>query len=153
MFVYISTASFSVAVNGSLEGFFTSARGVWQSCSLSPYGYRVINNVLSKLLNEAEANGEFEYHRQCQGVNLTYFSFADDILVFTDGSVDSLDGVLEVRSRFARISRYMIVKHVTWGNTRLFRYMILTTVQPLSCFFLCLYIYKASQIWLNASYS
>ena len=33
--ICISTASFSVSVNGSLEGFFTSARGIRQGCSLS----------------------------------------------------------------------------------------------------------------------
>lgn len=49
----ISTAAFSVAVNGSLEGFFTSARGIRQGCSLSPYLYVILNNVLSKLLNKA----------------------------------------------------------------------------------------------------
>lgn len=102
--ICISTASFSVAVNGSLEGFFTSARGIRQGCSLSPYLYVILNNVLSKMLNEAAANGVFEYHPQCRAVNLTHLSFLDDILVFTDGSVRSLDGVLEVISRFARFS-------------------------------------------------
>ena len=36
--VCISTASFSVSVNGSLEGFFTSARGIRHGCSLSGVG-------------------------------------------------------------------------------------------------------------------
>lgn len=74
----ISTAAFSVSVNGSLEGFFTSARGIRQGCSLSPYLYVILSNVLSKLLNEAAETGEFEYHPQCQGVQLTHLSFADD---------------------------------------------------------------------------
>lgn len=53
----ISTAAFSVSVNGSLEGFFTSARGIRQGCSLSLYLYVILNNVLSKLLNQAAING------------------------------------------------------------------------------------------------
>ena len=100
----ITTAAFSVSVNGSLEGFFTSARGIRQGCSLSPYLYVILNNVLSKLLNKAAAAGEFAYHPQCEGVKLTHLSFADDILVFTKGTTGSLMGVLEVMKRFARMS-------------------------------------------------
>ncbi|XP_048592235.1 uncharacterized protein LOC125576362 [Brassica napus] len=100
----ISTAAFSISVNGSLEGFFTSARGIRQGCSLSPYLYVILSNVLSKLLNKAAAAGEFQYHPHCQGVELTHLSFADDIVVFTDGSVDSLRGVMEVMSDFAAMS-------------------------------------------------
>lgn len=58
----ISTAAFSVSVNGSLDGFFTSARGIRQGFSLSPYLYVILNNVLSKLLNQAAEAGEFRYH-------------------------------------------------------------------------------------------
>lgn len=100
----ISTASFSVAVNGSLEGFFTSARGIRQGCSLSPYLYVILNNVLSKMLNKAAEEQQFKYHPQCREVKLTHLCFADDILVFTDGSVSSLQGVLEVMDQFASIS-------------------------------------------------
>ena len=102
--VCISTATFSVSVNGSLEGFFTSARGIRQGCSLSPYLYVILNNVLSKMLNRAACEHQFEYHPQCKKVQLTHISFADDILVFTDGSVRSLRGVLTVMDKFATIS-------------------------------------------------
>ena len=100
----ISTTSFSVSVNGSLEGFFTSARGIRQGCSLSPYMYVILSNVLSKLLNQAAEDGKFAYHPQCQGVRLTHFSFADDILVFTNGTIDSVNGVIEILKEFADMS-------------------------------------------------
>lgn len=53
----ISTVAFSVSVNGSLEGFFTSARGIRHGCSLSTYLYVIFSNVLSKLLNRAAKAG------------------------------------------------------------------------------------------------
>ena len=102
--VCISTAAFSVSINGSLEGFFTSARGIRQGCSLSPYLYVILNNVLSKMLNKAAEAQQFDYHPQCREVKLTHLSFADDILVFTDGTSRSLLGVLQVMDQFARIS-------------------------------------------------
>ena len=60
------------------------------------------------MLNQAAADGLFDYHPQCQQVQLTHLSFADDILVFTDGSVRSLDGVLEVMDKFATLSGLQI---------------------------------------------
>lgn len=104
----ISTAAFSVSVNGSLEGFFTSARGIRQGCSLSPYLYVILNNVLSKMLNKAAEEGRFAYQPQCQGVKLTHLSFADDILVFTNGTTASLKGVLQVMESFAGMSGLLI---------------------------------------------
>lgn len=64
IYVCISTASFSVSVNGDLEGSFSSARGIRQGCSISPYIYVIINNVISKLLNKAALEGKigFTFH-------------------------------------------------------------------------------------------
>lgn len=47
--------TFSVCVNGELEGF-TSSRGLRQGCSLSLYLFDLANNVLSLILNNAARN-------------------------------------------------------------------------------------------------
>lgn len=99
----ISMASFSVLVNGELEGFFSSARGIMQGCSLSPYLYVILNNVLSLMLNKAAREAKFGYHSFCKEVGLTHLSFADDILVLSDGTPCSLAGVLYVMNDFATI--------------------------------------------------
>lgn len=100
----VSTAVFSIPANGDWEDFFSSARGIFQGCSLSPYLYVILNNFLSKLLNKAAKVGKFDYHPSCKIVGLTHLSFVDDIFVFTDGLPSSLDGVLMVMEEFARIS-------------------------------------------------
>ena len=97
----VQTATFSVSVNGELEGFFPSTRGIRQDCSLSPYLYVIVSNVLSKLINKAVAVGKIGYHPSCQEIHLTHLSFADDIVIFTDGTPSSLAGVLEVFEEFA----------------------------------------------------
>lgn len=56
------------------------------------------------MLNNAAAAHQFAYQPQCREVQLTHLSFADDILVFTDGSISSLRWVLEVMDQFASIS-------------------------------------------------
>lgn len=68
--VCISTASFSVSVNGNLEGFFSSARGIRQGCSLSPYLYVILNNVLSKMLNKAALEGILGFIRNAKQFSL-----------------------------------------------------------------------------------
>ena len=58
----IDTAGFSVSVNGELEGFFHSTRGVRQGYSLSPYFYVIVSNDLSKMFNKAVSSGRISYH-------------------------------------------------------------------------------------------
>lgn len=101
--VCISTADFSMSINYSLEGFFASARGIRQDCSLSPYLYVILNNVMSKMLNRAAEAHQFDYHLRCREVKLTHFSFAEDILVFNDGTSRSLRGVLKDMDQFASL--------------------------------------------------
>ena len=93
-----------MAVNGSLEGFFTSARGIRQGCSLSPYMYVILNNVLSMMLNQAAEAGKFGYHLNCIGVKLTHLNFTEDILVFSDGQAASLNVIMEVMNQFVNVS-------------------------------------------------
>ncbi|KAG7533326.1 hypothetical protein ISN45_Aa08g009650 [Arabidopsis thaliana x Arabidopsis arenosa] len=100
----ISTASFSISVNGELEGFFQSSRGLRQGCSLSPYLYVNTSNVLSGLLSKAAREKGIGIHPKCKALNMSHLSFADDIMVFTDGSPQSLHGTLAVFEEFAHMS-------------------------------------------------
>ncbi|XP_013601740.1 PREDICTED: uncharacterized protein LOC106309230 [Brassica oleracea var. oleracea] len=48
------------------------------------------------------------FHLQCKEINLSHLSFADDIVVFTDGSPMSLQGTLKVFEDFAAMSGLQI---------------------------------------------
>lgn len=61
----ISTASFSISINGELAGYIYRERGIRQGCSLSPYLYVTASNVLSQMLNKAARQGLFGYHPKC----------------------------------------------------------------------------------------
>ncbi|XP_023638041.1 uncharacterized protein LOC111830437 [Capsella rubella] len=100
----ISTASFSVQVNGELSGFFQSTRGLRQGCSLSPYLFVMSMNVLSHMLDKAAADNRFGYHPKCKNLKLTHLCFADDIMVVSDGTLRSMDHILGVFKEFAEIS-------------------------------------------------
>lgn len=47
-------------------------------------------------------------HSSCQVPLATHLSFADDVLVFFDGSEDSLRGILNIMEDFKKVSRLFL---------------------------------------------
>lgn len=97
----VCTASFSVQVNGELAGYFQSKRGLRQGCALSPYLFVICMNVLSRMIDRAAESKHIGYHPRCQNILLTHLCFADDLMVFTDGSRRSIEGVIQIFDDFA----------------------------------------------------
>ena len=96
----ITSPSFSVQVNGDLAGYFQSSRGLRQGCSLSPYVFVLCMNVLSLKLDKAILERKFKVHPGYQKLSLTHLCFADDLMVFVEGSKDSVQGALSVFEEF-----------------------------------------------------
>lgn len=78
--------SFLCIVNGELERFFGSERGLHQGCSLSPYLFVIAINVLTLLLNKA-----------------TQQISSDFIMIFTDGAPSSPHAVATVFCQVAAL--------------------------------------------------
>lgn len=91
-------------MNGELAGFFKSERGLRQGCALSSYLFVISMNVLSKMLDKSAAEHMMGYHTKCKNLSLTHLSFADDILLFSDGNSHSIESILEVFKKFDTIS-------------------------------------------------
>lgn len=100
----VCTPSFSVQVNVGDGSFFQSKRGLRQGCSLSPYLFVICMNVLSHMLDKAAIGNQIGYHPRCKNILLTHLCFADDLLVFTDGSKRSIEGVLKIFHEFEVMS-------------------------------------------------
>lgn len=94
------TTSFSVGYNGATYGYFKGRRGLRQGDPLSPYLFVLSMNCLSLTLNKAAQEGKFKYHPKCQRSKLTHLCFADDLLIFMDGTAQSVCNVLEVLKDF-----------------------------------------------------
>ncbi|KAG7587392.1 Reverse transcriptase domain [Arabidopsis thaliana x Arabidopsis arenosa] len=97
----VTTASFSVQVNGELAGYFNSQRGLRQGCSLSPYLFVICMNVLSRKIDKAFHDKRIGFHPNCKQMKLTHLCFADDLMVFVEGNKKSIEGALEVFDEFA----------------------------------------------------
>ena len=90
----IIISSFLVLVNGSLEGFFKSSRGLKQGDPLSPYLFVLGMEVLSILIDKVVAEGYlFGYklvNRSGEVMQFTHLLFADDTLVFCRDSKEQM---------------------------------------------------------------
>lgn len=61
-------------------------------------------DVLSLLLDVAVRSEIFKHHPKCKGVGLNHACFADDLLIFIKGDLDSIIGVQKVLEYFYKIS-------------------------------------------------
>ena len=90
----ISTANFSVLVNGVPVGYFSNSRGLRQGDPLSPYLFVLGMEVLSVLLRRV-VDGGFILGCSLRGrggmkMNVSYLLFADDTIIFCKARQDHL---------------------------------------------------------------
>ena len=107
---YITTLSFSVAVNGELAGFFASKRGLRQGDPLSPLLFIIVMEAFSRSLSVAAQGRGFEIHPKCEDVNLTHVCFADDIFLFAGGTSSSVQIIMDELYKFENFSRLQVNK-------------------------------------------
>ncbi|KAK5820340.1 hypothetical protein PVK06_025387 [Gossypium arboreum] len=98
--VCLTTPRFSISINGGLIGYFKGARGIRQGDPLSPYLFVISMNDLSSLLDLAVQKGIFQFHPKCHRIHLTHLCFADDLLIFSKGTLDSVVGIWCVLQKF-----------------------------------------------------
>ena len=86
----VTPVHFSVLVNGSLESFFGSSRGLRQGDPLSLLLFLLIIEVLSRLLKKIEKSnliwGFYVGAVNSVGVRISHLLFADDTILFCDAS-------------------------------------------------------------------
>ncbi|OWM79398.1 hypothetical protein CDL15_Pgr022810 [Punica granatum] len=100
----ISTPWYSVAVNGSLAGYFKEGKGLRQGDPLSPYLFILAMEIFTQMPDSAASEGKLGFHPKCQGLFLTHLCFADDLMVFTDGELSSIRTLIYVLQSFYEIS-------------------------------------------------
>jgi len=104
----ISTVSFAVLINGSASPFFTAGRGLRQGCPLSPLLFLLVAEGLSRFIIAAKRDGSFRGIPISQALYITHLLFVDDILLFCDGSRQSID-TLAAGFRLLHVAAGMLV--------------------------------------------
>ncbi|XP_027081100.2 uncharacterized protein [Coffea arabica] len=105
----LSNVWFSIIINGSSHGFFKSMRGLRQGDPLSPALFIIGAEVLSRGLNNLALQSGFLSFKVPYGCpDITHLAFADDILIFANGSALSLRAIMQVLEAYQRCSGQLI---------------------------------------------
>ena len=102
IWVCISSPSYSIAFNGELIGYFQGRKGIRQGDPMSSHLFVIVMDVLAKSLDLGAVNGAFNLHPKCLAPMITHLSFADDVLVFSDGTETSIAGILTILDEFKK---------------------------------------------------
>jgi len=100
----ITSAHYSISLNGTMHGFFKSTRGIRQGDPLSPYIFVLAMEGLGGILHRAVQSPTFKYHWRCKPTNLTHLSFADDLMLFCHADVGSIEVLQKSLSKFSSLS-------------------------------------------------
>ncbi|GJV92055.1 putative RNA-directed DNA polymerase, eukaryota, reverse transcriptase zinc-binding domain protein [Tanacetum coccineum] len=101
----VTTASFSICINGDIHGFFKGKRGLRQGDPLSPYLFTLVMEVLTLIIKRrVRLSDSFRYHNRCEDLQLVNVCFADDLFIFTRGDVDSARLIMEALGEFQKCS-------------------------------------------------
>lgn len=96
----VTSPHYSVALNGELVGFFPGEKGLRQGDPISSSLFVLAMDILSKSLDRAARNAVFGIHPCCSYPLITHLCFADDMLIFFDGSSDSLREIIDLLNAF-----------------------------------------------------
>ncbi|KAK1427996.1 hypothetical protein QVD17_16799 [Tagetes erecta] len=101
----VSTASFSIKVNGNIHGFFNGKRGLRQGDPLSPYLFTLVMEILTRILHhDTRMDSSFRFHNKCEKQSIINLCFADDLFMFARGDINSTKCILKSLKMFTSMS-------------------------------------------------
>ena len=112
--VYVKTVSYSILVNGELQGLIYPSRGIRQGDPLSPFLFLLCIEGPYGLISKAAANRELKGFSICRrGPKLTHIFFAYDSLLFCRANSKKCGNIIKLLSTYESSSRKKINKEKT----------------------------------------
>lgn len=91
-------------VNGGFYGYFKGAKGLRQGDPLSSYLFVIAMEVLSILISKETVEPNFKFHWKTKQLRLTHLCFADDLILFCNGDIWSVNILKGCLTKFASLS-------------------------------------------------
>jgi hypothetical protein len=101
----ITNSRFTIALNGSLVGYFQRGKGLRQGDPISPYLFVISMEGSTRLLKRRVLEfRNFNFHPQCKQLQITHLIFANDLLLFSLANLPSIRLIKSVLEEFKDIS-------------------------------------------------
>lgn len=97
----VKTVNYSIVVNGEFTEPFDAAKGLRQGDPISPFLFAIAMEYLSRSLCALKLNKNFKFHPKCAKLNITHLCFADDLLLFARGDLESISTMNKCFQQFS----------------------------------------------------
>ena len=71
---------------------------------MSPFLFAIAMEYLSRTLKGLRDDKQFKYHPKCSKLDVTHLCFADDLLLFARGDLESIKAIQSCFSHFSQDS-------------------------------------------------
>lgn len=126
-----------VCINAFYSSKFGSSRGVWQGDPLSPLLFILVQQKLSYNLNKRQHSGEILHYRLGRHVTpISHLFYADDMLVFTNGRIRSLQSLRELLNLYQASSgqEVNLQKSAFYASKKILRGRLIRIQRTLGCY-------------------
>ncbi|KAJ0442317.1 putative RNA-directed DNA polymerase [Helianthus annuus] len=101
----VTSASYSISINGEIHGYFKGQRGLRQGDPISPYLFTLVMEVLTSILQHAAATSSvFRFHNNCKRQKIMNLCFADDLFLFARADFHSVKIIMDSLNSFRDMS-------------------------------------------------
>ena len=105
----VTSATYSIMINGEPKGFVKPTRGLRQGDPLSPYLFLICAEGLSALLRKAERDSLIKGIFICRGgPRISHLFFADDSIIFCKATISECSALQDILYLYERASGQMI---------------------------------------------
>ncbi|XP_062080841.1 uncharacterized protein LOC133785636 [Humulus lupulus] len=117
--VCLRGTTYSLMLNGRIQGKFIGRKGLRQWDPISPLLFVLVMKYLTRLLIQASHHKDFRFHPMSKNLNLVSLYFADDLVLFCKGNVRSVQILQDGFSQFSGasgLSMNLAKSHVYFGG-------------------------------------
>ena len=100
----VKIVNYTIVVNRQSTQRFDASKGLRQGDPMSPFLFAIAMEYLSRLLKGLREEKMFKYHPKCSKLAITHLCFADDLLLFSRGDLESIKMLQRCFSDFSQAS-------------------------------------------------